>query len=112
MLRPPASVGRTRDALLGKRNGAGPVRRRPQDREPFVPYKPGPAEKAMRGFTGESPSFGRSTTTGAPTLTRLYRSITSSLVNRMQPDEIACPIYSGWLVPWTRNSVSLLPWYR
>ena len=31
--------------------------------------------------------------------TRSYRSITSSLVMRMQPDEIEAPIYSGWLVP-------------
>ncbi len=27
----------------------------------------------------------------------------------MQPEEIAWPIYSGWLVPWMRYSVSLLP---
>ena len=37
-----------------------------------------------------------------PIFTRLYRSITSSLVIRMQPEEIACPMYSGWLVPWMR----------
>src|SRR5262249_39379627 len=30
-----------------------------------------PPEKATRGFKGESPSFGRRTTTGAPTFTRL-----------------------------------------
>ena len=28
---------------------------------------------------------------------------------RMQPEEIDAPIYSGWLVPWMRNSVSLPP---
>src|SRR5215467_7096665 len=70
-----------------------------------MPYRLPLAPKATRGLNGESPSFGRSTTTGAPTFTRLYRSITSSLVSRMQPDEMAWPIYSGWLVPWTRNRV-------
>ncbi len=24
-----------------------------------------------------------------------------------EPEEIEAPIYSGWLVPWSRNSVSL-----
>src|SRR5436305_14973151 len=38
--------------------------------------------------------------------------MTSSLVMRMQPDEIDAPIYSGWLVPWIRNNVSLPPEYR
>src|ERR1700753_2705590 len=47
-----------------------------------------------------------------PTLTRPYRSIASSLVRRMQPEEIDAPIYSGWLVPWIRNSVSLPFEYR
>jgi len=32
----------------------------------------------------------------------------SSLVMRMQPDEMVWPIYSGWLVPWMRYRVSLL----
>ena len=41
------------------------------------------------------PCPGAKTTTIAPILTRLYRSMTSSLVMRMQPEEIACPIYSG-----------------
>src|SRR5262249_22161724 len=30
----------------------------------------------------------------------------------MQPDEIARPIYSGWLVPWIRYCVSLPPEYK
>src|SRR3954464_2408339 len=47
-----------------------------------------------------------------PIFARLYRSITSSLVIRIQPEEIDAPIYSGWLVPWIRNSVSLPPEYR
>src|SRR5260370_1092408 len=34
--------------------------------------------------------------------------MTSSLVMRMHPDDIAWPIYSGWLVPWMRYRVSLL----
>src|SRR6266480_6505250 len=38
--------------------------------------------------------FGARTTTTTPIFTRLYRSITSSLVIRIQPDEIALPIYS------------------
>jgi hypothetical protein len=33
----------------------------------------------------------------------------SSLVMRMQPDEMVWPIHSGWLVPWMRYRVSLLP---
>src|SRR5438132_6539506 len=53
--------------------------------------------------------LGGSTTTVAPCLTRSKRSMTSSLVMRMQPEEMAWPIYSGWLVPWTRYNVSLLP---
>jgi hypothetical protein len=28
---------------------------------------------------------------------------------RLQPDDMAWPIYSGWLVPWMRYRVSLLP---
>ena len=48
---------------------------------------------------GESPWCGASTTTMVPIFTRLYRSITSSFVIRMQPEEIDWPIYSGWLVP-------------
>ncbi len=54
---------------------------------------------AIFGLNGESPCLGSSTTTMVPSFTRLYRSITSSLVNRMQPEEIDSPIYSGWLVP-------------
>src|SRR6476620_9150032 len=54
-----------------------------------------PPVKATRGLVGESPDPGASTTTTVFTLTRLYRSIASSLVRRMQPDEIAEPIYSG-----------------
>src|ERR1700751_2335987 len=30
----------------------------------------------------------------------------------MQPDEMARPIYSGWLVPWIRYCVSLPSEYR
>jgi hypothetical protein len=45
----------------------------------------------------------------APGFTRSKRSMTSSLVMRMQPDDMAWPIYSGWLVPWMRYRVSLLP---
>ena len=58
---------------------------------------------------GESLWCGASTTTMVPIFTRLYRSITSSFVKRMQPEEIDEPIYSGWLVPWIRNRVSLPP---
>jgi hypothetical protein len=36
-----------------------------------------------------------STTTGVPILTLSWSSITSSLVMRMQPEEIATPMYSG-----------------
>src|SRR5258708_24398679 len=42
------------------------------------------------------------TTTFAPTLTRPYRSITSSLRIRMQPDETLVPIVHGSLEPWMR----------
>src|SRR6266550_5590576 len=71
-----------------------------------------PPCKAICELNGESPCFGSSTTTMVPIFTRLYRSITSSLVMRMQPDEIDAPLYSGWLVPRLRNSVSLPPEYR
>src|SRR5262249_8464147 len=71
-----------------------------------------PPCRAICELNGESPFLGSSTTTMVPTFTRLYRSIASSLVRRMQPEEIDAPIYSGWLVPWIRNSVSLPFEYR
>ena len=58
-----------------------------------------PPCSAICELYGESPWCGSSTTTMVPILTRLYRSITSSFVMRMQPEEIDAPIYSGWLVP-------------
>ena len=69
----------------------------------------------LREPHGRLPRFqalrpGARTTTIAPGFTRFTRSMTSSLVMRMQPDEMAWPIYSGWLVPWMRYRVSLLPW--
>ena len=39
------------------------------------------------------------TTTLAPTGTRSYRSVTSALVMRMQPEDTLVPIVSGSLVP-------------
>src|SRR6059058_5225776 len=48
--------------------------------------------------------FGR-TTTLVPTSTRLNRSLTSSLVSRMQPEETNFPIVEGSLVPWMRYSL-------
>src|SRR5437764_14472897 len=74
-------------------------------------FPPEPPDSATCGLNGESPCLGASTTTTVPIFTRLKRSITSSLVMRMQPDEIAEPMNSGWLVPWMRYSVSLLPAY-
>ena len=38
-------------------------------------------------------------------MTRLNRSVTSSLVRRMQPDETNLPIVDGSLVPWMRYSL-------
>jgi hypothetical protein len=71
--------------------------------------------RCRRGLTGhivgrlEPPSLRRaepsppqgvqSTTTLAPTWTRLYRSITSALVRRMQPDDTAVPIDQGSFEP-------------
>ena len=49
-----------------------------------------------------------STTTWAPSFTRSYRSITSALSRRIQPEDTACPIVSGSLVPWIRYIVSPL----
>jgi len=49
-----------------------------------------------RAITG---AFFGSTTTFVPTLTRLNRSVTSSLVRRTQPDETNFPIVEGSLVP-------------
>src|SRR3954452_15068114 len=71
-----------------------------------------PPCKAICELNGESPCFGSRTTTTVPRPTRSNRSMTSSLVMRIQPDEIEAPIYSGWLVPWIRNNVSLPPEYR
>ena len=42
-----------------------------------------------------TPRPGGNTTTGEPIFTRLKRSIASSLVIRMHPEEIARPMYSG-----------------
>src|SRR3954463_7498337 len=58
-----------------------------------------PPCSAIFELNGESPCLGSSPTTMPPILTRSYRSIASSLVIRMQPEEIDAPIYSGWLVP-------------
>jgi hypothetical protein len=44
----------------------------------------------------------RCTITVAPIFTRLYRSMMSSLVSRMHPDDTASPIFQGSLVPWMR----------
>src|SRR5581483_875702 len=44
-------------------------------------------------------------TTLAPTFTRSYRSMTSSLRRRMQPDETFWPIVHGSFEPWMRKSV-------
>ena len=44
-------------------------------------------------------AFFGSTTTLVPTSTRPNRSLTSSLVRRMQPDETNLPIVEGSLVP-------------
>ncbi len=40
-----------------------------------------------------------STITVAPISTRLKRSITSSFIMRMQPEETALPMLHGWVVP-------------
>lgn len=42
------------------------------------------------------------TITFVPTFTRSYRSTTSLLVMRMQPDDTAAPIVSGSFEPWMR----------
>jgi hypothetical protein len=42
------------------------------------------------------------TTTRVPTFTRVKRSVTSSLVRRMQPEDTKVPMVEGWLVPWMR----------
>ena len=58
----------------GVKSEAAPdqVRRRFDRAKTFAKaYMPWPPEKATRGLTGESPSFGRRTTTGAPILARL-----------------------------------------
>src|SRR5512139_1746194 len=52
-----------------------------------------------------SGAFFGSTTTLEPTFTRLNRSVTSSLVMRIQPEETNLPIVVGSLVPWMRYSL-------
>ncbi len=70
--------------------------------EPRRPEQAVPMMDQLRGFAiGPIDALrpGGSTTTVAPCRTRSKRSMTSSLVMRMQPEEMAWPIYSGWLVP-------------
>ena len=55
-----------------------------------------------RPFQFSEPCGNQMTTTLAPTLTRPYRSITSSLRIRMQPDETLVPMVQGSLEPWMR----------
>ena len=45
------------------------------------------------------------TTTVAPILVRLYRSMMSSFDRRMQPEDTPPPSFQGSLVPWMRYSV-------
>src|SRR5271156_4138687 len=47
-----------------------------------------------------------STTTLVPISTRLKRSLTSSLVRRMQPEDTNLPMVVGSLVPWMRYSLA------
>src|SRR6185437_16935107 len=97
--------------------------------ERFIAWRPGNGIAAgARAVTGRAapvtlasmcgPFFG-STTTLVPTLTRLNRSATSSLVRRIQPLETNLPMVEGSLVPWMRYSLeprynarapSGLPW--
>ena len=42
------------------------------------------------------------TITRVPTFTRVKRSVTSSLVRRMQPEDTKVPMVEGWFVPWMR----------
>jgi len=58
----------------------------------------GTGRAATVASAGSGTLFG-STTTLVPTLTRLKRSVTSSLVRRMQPYETNFPIVDGSLVP-------------
>src|SRR5262249_38120489 len=74
--------------------------------EPTIASGPSWSYRALAETIRFDPCPGPSTTTVAPVFTRLYRSMMSSLVSRMQPDEIACPIHPGWFVPWMRYSVS------
>src|SRR4029077_5813310 len=53
-----------------------------------------------------SGAFFGSTTTLVPTSTRLKRSLTSSLVMRMQPEDTNFPMVVGSLVPWMRYSLA------
>ncbi len=99
---------------VAARESAVPMdwRRRGADPMPIAPpngtKKRGAAEAAPLLNSPEPEA--QSTTTLEPTGTRLNRSMASSFSMRMQPEEIAWPSISGWLVPWMRNSVSLLPW--
>ena len=62
------------------------------------PGRHGPGRSGRAGATGV-----RSRLTLVPTCTRSKRSITSSFIMRMQPEETFWPIVEGSLVPWMRN---------
>ena len=53
--------------------------------------------------TAPEPTY--NTTTFVPTFTRSYRSMTSALRMRMQPDDTFWPIVQGSFEPWMRYSV-------
>jgi hypothetical protein len=59
----------------------------------------GAAEAEAAALGGGFPGC---TTTRVPTFTRVKRSVTSSLVRRMQPEDTKVPMVEGWLVPWMR----------
>src|SRR6266581_3892593 len=61
-----------------------------------------PPDQVRGRLSLENAPGNQMTTTRAPTLTRPYRSITSSLRIRMQPDDTLVPIVQGSLEPWMR----------
>ena len=92
----------------GPENRAGVAAMRPTSRYAFAYLLARQAQRIGRRLTGED-IIGASarlsaliTITLVPTFTRLARSVTSSLVRRMQPDDTRWPMVEGALVPWMR----------
>ena len=85
------------EITVNKRLMSGTVARRQRARALYLAA----VNRSERGGVGRGNDAdlvgwpGPITLTSVPIFTRLYRSIASSFVMRMHPEEMACPMYSG-----------------